>query len=64
MEALRVIEHRLSRLTTIIVRGGMPIIYGDIGLNQLVPLPVMGEGMARLASTVLAIGNAQGESFL
>jgi len=33
------------------------MMHGDIGLGRLVPLPVMGEGMVRLASLVLAIGN-------
>ena len=57
LETLQVIEPRLNQLT-VVVAGGIPTIYGDIGLARLVPLPVMGEGMARLASLVLAIGNA------
>jgi len=57
-KALQVIEPRLNRLT-VIVSGGDPIIHGDIGLNRLVPIPLMGEGMTRLTSLVLAIGNSQ-----
>lgn len=57
LEALRLIEPRLRRLAVVVV-GGVPMIHGDVGLGRLVPLPVMGEGMARLASLVLAIGNA------
>lgn len=57
LKALQVIEPRLRRLTMVVV-GGVPMLHGDIGLGKLVPLPVMGEGMARLASLVLAIGNA------
>jgi len=57
LRALQVIEPRLRRLA-VIVASGVPLIHGDIGLGRLVPLPVMGEGMARLASFVLAIGNA------
>ncbi|MDW8002753.1 MAG: ATP-binding protein [Deltaproteobacteria bacterium] len=58
LEVLRVIEGRLRRLA-VVVSGGAPMIYGDIGLDRLMPLPLMGEGMARLASLVLAIANAQ-----
>jgi predicted ATPase len=57
LRALQVIEARLRRLA-VVVAGGIPMIHGDIGLGRLVPLPVMGEGMTRLASLVLAIGNA------
>ena len=56
-DALRVIEPRLTRVA-VIVAGGVPMIHGDIGLDRLIPLPVMGEGMSRLASLVVAIGNA------
>ena len=57
LKALQVIEPRLSRLA-IVVASGVPMLHGDIGLGRLVPLPIMGEGMARLASLVLAVGNA------
>lgn len=57
VKALQVIEPRLDRLAVVVDRG-VPMIHGNIGLNRLVPLPVMGEGMARLASLVLAIGNS------
>jgi len=56
-KVLQVIEPRLRRLA-VVVAGGMPVIHGDIGLGRLVPLPVMGEGMARLASLVLSMGSA------
>lgn len=57
MKALQVIEPRLSRLA-VVIAGGVPIIHGDIGLERLVPLPIMGEDMRRLASLVLAMANA------
>lgn len=57
LKALQVIEPRLHRLA-VVVTGGMPIIHGDIGIGRLVPLPVMGDGMARLASLVLAVSSA------
>lgn len=56
MKVLRAVEPRLRRLS-VVVTGSIPMIYGDLGLGRLIPLPVMGEGMARLASIVLAIAN-------
>lgn len=60
LEALQVIEPRLTSLENISVSsaGGTPMIWGDIGLPELIPLPVMGEGMTRLARFVLAISDA------
>jgi len=57
LQALQVIEPRLRRLATV-VASGLPMIHGEIGLGRLVPLPFMGEGMGRLASLVVAVGNA------
>lgn len=59
LDSLVVIEPRIRSLTTLPM-GNSSVIYGDIGLRQLVPLPLMGEGINRLASIVLAIGNAKG----
>jgi len=57
LRVLQLIEPRLSRLAMVVV-AGEPMLHGDIGMGRLVPLPVMGEGMVRLASLVLHIGNA------
>jgi len=57
LKALQVIEPRLQRLS-VVVASGSPMIHGDIGLGRLIPMPLMGDGMARLASLVLAICNA------
>jgi len=57
LEILKIIEPRLKRLATVVV-AGEPILHGDIGIGRLIPLPVMGEGMVRLADLVLHIGNA------
>jgi len=57
LKAMQVIEPQLRRLTVVVTSSG-PMIHGDIGLARLIPLPVMGEGMARFASLVLAVGNA------
>lgn len=56
LKALRILEPRLNKLS-VVVSGEVPTIHGDIGMGRLFPLPVMGEGMARLASLLLAIGN-------
>jgi len=57
LEILKIIEPRLKRLAMVVV-AGEPILHGDIGIGRLIPLPVMGEGMVRLADLVLQIGNA------
>ncbi len=54
LEALRVIEPRLQSVEDNSA-SGTPLIWGDIGLPELVPLAVMGEGMSRLARLVLSI---------
>ena len=59
LSALRVIEPRLQRLT-VVVAGGVPTIHGDIGLRRLLPVPDLGEGMARLTSLILAMVYAKG----
>lgn len=59
LETLRILEPRLQRLTLLVVDRD-PIIHGDVGMRELVPLPLMGEGMRRLLSIVLAIANARG----
>jgi len=56
-DALRVIEPRLQRLA-VVVQAGMPVIHGDLGVGTMVALPLMGEGMTRLFSLVVGIGNA------
>ena len=52
VEALQTIAPRLTRLE-IITATGAPMIWGDIGLEELVPLPAMGEGMVRFARMAL-----------
>lgn len=58
-DALRVIEPRLASVDDN-SSSGRPMIWGDIGLPELVPLPTMGEGMTRLARLVLAICDTPG----
>ena len=57
VEALRIVEPKLQSVEDNSA-SGTPMIWGDIGLPELVPLPVMGEGMTRIARLVLAISAA------
>ena len=59
LDALRIIEPRLQSIEENSASGS-PMIWGDIGLSELVPLAMMGEGITRLARLVLAIANAPG----
>jgi len=63
LQTLRLLEPRLQRLTLLVMERE-PIIYGDIGMRELVPLPLMGEGIGRLFSIILAIANAKGGTIL
>ena len=59
LNALRIIEKRLESIEDNSA-SGFPMIWGDIGLSELVPLAMMGEGMTRLARLVLAIATSRG----
>ncbi len=54
LEALQTIEPRLQSIEDN-SSSGTPMIWGDIGLPELMPLSAMGEGMTRIARLVLAI---------
>ena len=54
IQTLREIEPRLKRFA-VSVTAGMPSLRADIGLERLIPLSYMGEGMNRLLSIALAI---------
>ncbi|MDB9516357.1 AAA family ATPase [Roseofilum reptotaenium CS-1145] len=54
VDILRILEPRLNRLA-ILVNEGIPMIYGDVGMDSLIPISVMGEGMGRLLSIILSI---------
>ncbi len=56
LESLQVIEPRLQSVEDNSASGA-PMIWGDIGLSELVPLAVMGDGMTRLARLILAIAS-------
>ena len=56
LKALRVFEPRLQSIEDN-SSSGTPMIWGDIGLSELVPLSVMGEGMTQIARLVLSIAS-------
>lgn len=59
VEILKILEPRLEKLS-VILQNGIPTIHGFIGGQpHPIPIPLMGEGMSRLTSIVLAIANAQ-----
>lgn len=57
VSALRIVEPRLQSVE-VNSASGVPMIWGDVGLPELVPLPMMGEGMTRIARLILAISVA------
>ena len=59
LAALRIIEPSLQSIE-VNSASGFPMIWGDIGLPELVPLAMMGEGMTRIARLVLAIATVPG----
>ena len=54
VEALRVVEPRLKRLT-VLASGNGSMIYGDLGGSHLIPVSLMGEGLVRMLSIAMAI---------
>ena len=57
LNALKLVEPKLESVEDN-SSSGAPMIWGDIGLPELMPLPVMGEGMTRIARLILAISSA------
>ena len=56
LKALQIVEPRLQSIEEN-SSSGIPMIWGDIGLSELVPLSAMGEGMTQIARLVLAIAS-------
>lgn len=63
LSVLQSLDHRLRRLS-VLVTGGEPTINADIGIGQLIPVPLMGEGFGRLLEIVLAIANVPNGTIL
>jgi len=59
VEVLKIIEPRLRELD-VVPSAGSSMIYGDIGLDQMLPLSLMGDGMSRVMGILLRIANASG----
>ena len=59
LKALRVFEPKLQSIEDN-SSSGTPMIWGDIGWPELVPLSVMGEGMTQIARLVLSIASVPG----
>lgn len=57
LDVVRLIEPRLRRIAVAVV-ADEPVLHGDIGTGRLMPLPVMGQGIVKLASLAARIGNA------
>lgn len=56
---LQLLEPRLEKLALVPFAGQL-VLLADIGLPRLIPLSLMGEGMRRVLSLVLAIANSPG----
>ena len=63
LDALRVVEPRLQGIEDN-SSSGAPMIWVDIGLRELVPLPVMGGGMTHVARIVLTAARVEGGALL
>ena len=58
-DTLRVIEPELESVEDN-SSSGQPLIWADVGMRELVPLPVLGAGMTHLARIVLSSAAVQG----
>ena len=58
VDLLKVIEPRLKGVSSITI-GNNSLIHADIGIGRKVPIAMMGDGMSRLLSIILAISSAK-----
>lgn len=58
IEALRSIEPNLQSISTITV-AGEPILFAEVGIGSRIPVPYMGDGVARVLSILLAISSSK-----
>lgn len=59
LELLKIIDPRLKDLIVGVNRRGGSSMYGDLGTDHLLPLSLMGDGMARTLSIALSMVNSQ-----
>lgn len=64
VEALRVIEPRLTSIASVLEGEGQTVLYADVGKDELVPLWLLGGGINHLAHIVLAIMEERGRVVL
>jgi hypothetical protein len=55
---LRMIEPRLKRVAAVAI-GTEVILHGDLGWGPMLPFPVMGEGIVRLAALIIRVASAR-----
>ena len=58
LKRLQILDPNLQSLS-VIPMGGKPIIYGDSGMKIQIPLSLMGQGIVRLSSILLAISEVK-----
>ena len=56
LDPLKLIEPRLKDLV-LLYKGDLPLIAGEIDMGPPIPLPLMGEGVNRLTSMILAVSH-------
>ena len=59
VDILKIIEPNLKRLFVGANKKGNIILYGDIGIDRPMPLPLMGDGMIHALSIALSMVNSQ-----
>ncbi|MDE0228575.1 MAG: AAA family ATPase [Spirochaetaceae bacterium] len=59
VDALRIVDPSLTSLE-VISQTGSPMIWADMGLSELVPLPTVGEGMVRVSRLAMCMVLARG----
>ena len=59
LERLQIIEPKIKSLSVVAFTKLEPLIYADIGIAKQIPLCLMGQGMDRLLSILLAISEAR-----
>ena len=59
LETLQIVEPRLKRVRVGAV-AGTPMLRGDVGIGRMVPLSLLGDGLGRLTSILLAVADAAG----
>ena len=61
---LQLAEPRLRRLTAVPAFDGLALIYGDIGTGRIMPIALMGSGLARLLEITLVFAEIANGSIL